>query len=54
MLHKRSRVEFHPLGVIGAIVSWNYPFHNIFNPMLAAVFSGNSVVIKVLNVVLLL
>lgn len=47
MLHKRSRVEFHPLGVIGAIVSWNYPFHNIFNPMLAAVFSGNSVVIKV-------
>lgn len=49
MLHKKSKVEFHPLGVIGAIVSWNYPFHNIFNPMLAAVFSGNSVVIKVRN-----
>lgn len=47
MLYKKSRVEFHPLGVIGAIVSWNYPFHNIFNPMLAAVFSGNSIVIKV-------
>ncbi|MQM10440.1 hypothetical protein Taro_043337 [Colocasia esculenta] len=47
MLHKRAKVEFYPLGVIGAIVSWNYPFHNIFNPMLAAVFSGNSVVIKV-------
>ncbi|GAA0151144.1 dehydrogenase [Lithospermum erythrorhizon] len=47
MMHKKSRVEFHPLGVIGAIVSWNYPFHNIFNPMLAAVFSGNSIVIKV-------
>lgn len=47
MLHKKSKVEFHPLGVIGAIVSWNYPFHNIFNPMLAAVFSGNSIVIKV-------
>ncbi|OMO58461.1 hypothetical protein COLO4_34626 [Corchorus olitorius] len=47
MLHKISKVEFHPLGVIGAIVSWNYPFHNIFNPMLAAVFSGNAVVIKV-------
>ncbi|XVE65516.1 hypothetical protein DITRI_Ditri08aG0005900 [Diplodiscus trichospermus] len=47
MLHKISKVEFHPLGVIGAIVSWNYPFHNIFNPMLAAIFSGNSVVIKV-------
>ncbi|KAF5752136.1 hypothetical protein HS088_TW01G00043 [Tripterygium wilfordii] len=50
MLHEKSKVEFHPLGVIGAIVSWNYPFHNIFNPMLAAVFSGNSDVIKVLNV----
>lgn len=47
MLHKRAKVEFYPLGVIGAIVSWNYPFHNIFNPMLAAVFSGNSIVIKV-------
>ncbi|KAJ6902798.1 hypothetical protein NC651_020322 [Populus alba x Populus x berolinensis] len=47
MFYKKSRVEFHPLGVIGAIVSWNYPFHNIFNPMLAAVFSGNSIVIKV-------
>lgn len=49
MLHKKSKVEFYPLGVIGAIVSWNYPFHNIFNPMLAAVFSGNGVVIKVPN-----
>lgn len=47
MLHKRSKVEFYPLGVIGAIVSWNYPFHNIFNPMLAAIFSGNGIVIKV-------
>ncbi|CAA7388403.1 unnamed protein product [Spirodela intermedia] len=47
MLHKRARVEFYPLGVIGAIVSWNYPFHNILNPILAAVFSGNGVVIKV-------
>ncbi|TVU37144.1 hypothetical protein EJB05_10444 [Eragrostis curvula] len=47
MLHKRAKVEFYPFGVIGAIVSWNYPFHNVFNPMLAAVFSGNAAVIKV-------
>ncbi|KAI3911758.1 hypothetical protein MKX01_029519 [Papaver californicum] len=47
MMHKRSKVEFHPLGVIGAIVSWNYPFHIILNPMLAAIFSGNGVVVKV-------
>lgn len=50
MLHKRSKVEFYPLGVVGAIVSWNYPFHNMFNPMLAAVFSGNGIVIKVLQI----
>ncbi|BAF22618.1 aldehyde dehydrogenase 22A1 isoform X1 [Oryza sativa Japonica Group] len=47
MLHKKAKVEFYPLGVIGAIVSWNYPFHNVFNPMLAAIFSGNAAVIKV-------
>lgn len=49
MLHKRAKVEFYPIGVVGAIVSWNYPFHNLFNPMLAAVFSGNSIVVKVLK-----
>lgn len=32
---------------VGAIVPWNYPFHNIFNPLTAAVFAGNSIVIKV-------
>ncbi|CAM6124684.1 unnamed protein product [Calypogeia fissa] len=47
MIYKSARVEYHPLGVIGAIVPWNYPFHNVFNPMLAAVFSGNAIVIKV-------
>ena len=49
MLHKTSKVEFHPLGVVGAIVSWNYPFHNLFNPVLAAVFSGNGIVVKVFD-----
>ena len=47
MIMKRVRVEFIPLGVIGAIVPWNYPFHNVFNPISAALFSGNSIVIKV-------
>ena len=32
---------------VGAIVPWNYPFHNIFNPLSAAVYSGNAIVIKV-------
>ena len=47
MLMKQVRVEWVPLGVIGAIVPWNYPFHNVFNPVSAALFSGNSIVIKV-------
>ena len=44
---RQVRVEFSPLGVIGAIVPWNYPFHNVFNPVSAALFSGNAIVIKV-------
>ena len=40
MIMKKVRVEFIPLGVIGAIVPWNYPFHNVFNPVSAALFSG--------------
>ena len=47
MPHKRVRVEYKPLGVIGTIVPWNYPFHNVINPIIAALFSGNAIVIKV-------
>jgi hypothetical protein len=28
-------------------VPWNWPFHNIINPISAAVMSGNAIVIKV-------
>lgn len=35
------------MGVIAAIVPWNYPFHNVLNPLSAAIFAGNSIVIKV-------
>lgn len=45
--YKSARVEFHPVGVVGAIVPWNYPFHNVFNPLTAALFAGNGLVIKV-------
>ena len=41
-LHKTSRIEFFPVGLVGAIVPWNYPFHNVFNPLVAAVFAGNT------------
>lgn len=47
MMMKKVYVDYVPLGVIGAIVPWNYPFHNVFNPVSAALFSGNAIVIKV-------
>lgn len=44
---KKVWVEYRPLGVIGAIVPWNYPFHNVFNPVSAALMAGNGIVVKV-------
>ncbi|HHH30702.1 MAG TPA: aldehyde dehydrogenase family protein [Polyangiaceae bacterium] len=45
--HKRARVEYHPLGVVAVICPWNFPFHNIYCPMVPALFAGNAVVAKV-------
>mmetsp|Transcript_21882 Transcript_21882/g.85767 ORF Transcript_21882/g.85767 Transcript_21882/m.85767 type:complete len:592 (-) Transcript_21882:22-1797(-) len=44
---KTGRVEYHPMGVIGIIIPWNYPFHNAVSAIAAAVFSGNAAVVKV-------
>lgn len=46
LVHKRARLEFHPLGVVGAIIPWNYPLQNILNPLVPALMAGNAVVIK--------
>jgi acyl-CoA reductase-like NAD-dependent aldehyde dehydrogenase len=45
--YKRAQVEFVPYGVIAAIVPWNWPFHNLINPVSAATFAGNAIVVKV-------
>lgn len=45
-VHKRARIEYHPLGVIGAIIPWNYPFQNIMNPVIPALMTGNAIVLK--------
>ncbi|CAN8067014.1 unnamed protein product [Agarophyton chilense] len=45
-VHKTARLHFMPLGVIAAIAPWNYPLHNFLNPVLAALFSGNAIVVK--------
>ena len=47
MMHKTARVEYVPLGVVAAIVSWNYPFHNMLGPIISAIFAGNACVVKV-------
>lgn len=47
MFYKRPRVEYVPLGVVGAIVPWNYPFHNILNHITTAIMAGNAIVVKV-------
>ena len=45
--HKAARVEYIPLGVIGVIAPWNFPFHNLLCPLIPALFAGNAVVTKV-------
>jgi acyl-CoA reductase-like NAD-dependent aldehyde dehydrogenase len=45
-LHKKARIEYHPLGVIGAIIPWNYPLQNVMNPIIPALMSGNAIVVK--------
>ncbi|SCU87926.1 LADA_0E07074g1_1 [Lachancea dasiensis] len=44
--YKGAEVRYEPLGVVGALVSWNYPFHNLLGPIIAAIFTGNGIVIK--------
>ncbi|GAA5989899.1 hypothetical protein JCM10908_002367 [Rhodotorula pacifica] len=46
LAHKVSKVVYEPLGVVAAIVSWNYPFHNLISPIIAALASGNAIVVK--------
>jgi len=46
LLHKKARLEYHPLGVVAAIIPWNYPFQNIVNPLVPALMAGNAIVLK--------
>jgi acyl-CoA reductase-like NAD-dependent aldehyde dehydrogenase len=47
LMHKRARIEFPPLGVIGVITPWNYPLQNVLGPAIPALMAGNGVVCKV-------
>jgi acyl-CoA reductase-like NAD-dependent aldehyde dehydrogenase len=46
LLGLRSQIEYQPFGVVGAISPWNYPFSLAFSAISAALFAGNTVVLK--------
>jgi acyl-CoA reductase-like NAD-dependent aldehyde dehydrogenase len=46
LAYKRARLEYRPLGVVGAIIPWNYPFQNLMNPLISALMVGNAYVAK--------
>ncbi|MDJ0787661.1 MAG: aldehyde dehydrogenase family protein [Myxococcota bacterium] len=43
---KRLKVRYHPLGVVGIITPWNFPFILSLNPTAQALVAGNAVVLK--------
>ncbi len=43
---KKSYVEYFPMGVVGIISPWNYPFSLSVLPMISALIGGNAVVLK--------
>ncbi|TFA99743.1 Putative aldehyde dehydrogenase [Trichoderma ghanense] len=47
MAYKRNTVHYEPLGVVAALVSWNYPFHNLMGPIVSALFAGDAILVKV-------
>lgn len=44
--YKKAEIVYEPLGVVAALISWNYPLHNMMGPIVAAIFSGNGIVVK--------
>ncbi len=43
---KSSHIEHFPMGVIGVISPWNFPFQLAMVPVLSALIAGNTVVLK--------
>jgi coniferyl-aldehyde dehydrogenase len=42
----KAKVYYQPLGVVGIIVPWNYPYFLALDPTIAALAAGNRVMIK--------
>jgi succinate-semialdehyde dehydrogenase/glutarate-semialdehyde dehydrogenase len=45
-LHKRGRLRYEPVGVVGLVAPWNFPFSIPFTQAATAVAAGNGVVVK--------
>ena len=43
---RRLKVRYEPVGVVGVIGPWNYPFNNSFGDCIPALAAGNAVVLK--------
>ncbi len=46
LLGRTSKIIYHPLGVVGIIPAWNYPFSIPLGEAVMALMAGNTVVIK--------
>jgi succinate-semialdehyde dehydrogenase/glutarate-semialdehyde dehydrogenase len=46
LLNRKSRISFQPLGVVGVISPWNYPFSIPAGEVAMALLCGNSVLLK--------
>ena len=42
----RTEVRYQPLGVVGVIAPWNYPYLTAVNSIIPALMAGNTVVLK--------
>lgn len=43
---KKLRIAYRPMGVVGIITPWNFPFLLSLNPSVQALMAGNAVVLK--------
>jgi acyl-CoA reductase-like NAD-dependent aldehyde dehydrogenase len=46
LMGKKSMILHEPLGVVLAITPWNYPFYQAMLPVLSALSTGNTIVVK--------
>ena len=46
LLGASTRVEYQPLGCVGNVVPWNFPFNLCFGPMSSIFAAGNRTIIK--------